>query len=282
MDTGIKVNIKKLTKAQLKDMLADLKLPTTGKKPALERRLKDHYKLHPEDDEYEDYVSVQEEQRSTVSSDNNVKDDICPGDSASNIGSATTSVRSQRALNAAKLKSLEVKRNAMMKEQELKRKQAEIAAELERIKLDTEFKALEVEEEVLAEHDASRSPNIRKKDNAASFNIGEFLQASAKELAALDTNKEREFDLQDVTATADKDASKSPQQAKGYTPPINLEEFLETAAKHRTAKENDTLEPKAADDNRKNVLSSHEKPAAAPMDQSPLLKPKHRYPLPLI
>ena len=172
------VDINKLTKAELKELLAEHDLPTSGNKEALVKRL---MKSRQEADE-EDYLSVQEEQQSNK----NVHDDVTPEDSASNVGSSN-SVRSRRALNAAKLQSLQVKKAAMVKEQELKRKKvelqaelerkkAELEAELERVKLEAEIEAMEAEENVFDEVDAHKSPPKLTKGYKTTSRPGHFLK----------------------------------------------------------------------------------------------------------
>ena len=173
----------------------------------------------------EDYLSVQEEQQSN----NNVHDDVAPEDSASNVGSSS-SVRSRRALNAAKLQSLQVKKAAMVKEQELKRKKveleaelerkkAELEAELERVKLEAEIEAMEAEENVFNEVDARKSPPKLTKGYEPPIDIDAFLNAAAKGL-----NKEAKDDLHDDTtmlqhrSTAKKAA---PEPATELTTPTN-------------------------------------------------------------
>ena len=109
MDTEGKVNTKKLTKSEIKDLLVKYGLETKGNKDVLEKRLKDYYEsqgMEEEDDAQDDYLSVQ--------------DEIKPDDSVSNQGSAVSSVRSKRAMNAARLRGLQVKMQAMKQEQQLK------------------------------------------------------------------------------------------------------------------------------------------------------------------
>ena len=179
MDTNSKVDINKLTKAELKELLAERGLTTSGNKDTLVKRLMESRHEADEDD----YLSVQEEQQSN----NSVKDDISPEDSASNIGSTSSSVRSRRALNAAKLQSLQVKKSAMVKEQELKRKKveleaelerkkAELEAELERVKLEAEIEAMEAEENVFDEVDAHKSPPKLTKGYKTTSRPGHFLK----------------------------------------------------------------------------------------------------------
>ena len=185
MDTNGNVDINKLTKAELKELLVERGLATSGNKDTLVKRLMES---RQEADE-EDYLSVQEEQQSN----NNVHDDVAPEDSASNVGSSS-SVRSRRALNAAKLQSLQVKKAAMVKEQELKRKKVELEAELERVKLEAEIEAMEAEENVFDEVDARRSPPKLTKGYEPPVDLDTFLNAAAKGL-----NKEAKDGLRDDT-----------------------------------------------------------------------------------
>ena len=197
MDTNSKVDINKLTKAELKELLAERGLTTSGNKDTLVKRLMESRHEADEDD----YLSVQEEQQSN----NSVKDDISPEDSASNIGSTSSSVRSRRALNAAKLQSLQVKKSAMVKEQELKRKKVELEAELERkkaeleaepkrVKLEAEIEAMQAADNVFDEADAQKSPPRLTKGYEPPVDIDAFLSAADKGL-----NKKAKVDLRDDT-----------------------------------------------------------------------------------
>ena len=181
MDTNRNVDINSLTKAELKELLAERGLATSGNKDTLVKRLMES---RQEADE-EDYLSVQEEQQSN----NNVHDDVAPEDSASNVGSSS-SVRSRRALNAAKLQSLQVKKAAMVKEQELKRKKveleaelerkkAELEAELERVKLEAEIEAMQAEGSVCDEVDARKSPPRLTKGYEPPVDLDTFLNAGS-------------------------------------------------------------------------------------------------------
>ena len=130
MDTEGKVNTKKLTKSEIKDLLVKYGLETKGNKDVLETRLKEYYEsegMEEEDDAQDDYLSVQ--------------DEIKPDDSASNQGSAVSSVHSKRVMNAAKLKGLQGKMQAFKREQQLKRERERICAELEHVKLVSEMEA---------------------------------------------------------------------------------------------------------------------------------------------
>ena len=115
MDFEGKVSSKKLTKSEIKDLLVKYGLETKGNKDVLEKRLKEYYESQEmeEDDAQDDYLSVQ--------------DEIKPDDSVSNQGSAVSSVRSKRAINAAKLRGLQVKMQAMSVEQQLKRQQTDLS-----------------------------------------------------------------------------------------------------------------------------------------------------------
>ena len=207
MDTEGKVNTKKLTKSEIKDLLVKYGLETKGNKDVLEKRLKEYYESQEmeEDDAQDDYLSVQ--------------DEIKPDDSVSNQGSAVSSVRSKRAINAAKLRGLQVKMQAMSVEQQLKRQQTDLfeqeeklkrnrerlADDLERLKLKTEMETLQAEDEALAEFYEIRSSTKSQSSNTRKaytppIGIGEFLQTAAKELATNGGNKAREFELDDLTA----------------------------------------------------------------------------------
>ena len=216
MDPERKVNTKKLTKSEIKDLLVKYGLETKGNKDVLETRLKEYYEsqgMEEEDDAQDDYLSVQ--------------DEIKPDDSVSNQGSAVSSVRSKRAMNAAKLRGLQVKMHAMTAEQELKRQLFEqeeklkreqamqeekikrdrerIANDLERLKLKAEMEVLQAEDDALAEYDEIKSSSksqspTNNKGYTPPIGIGEFLQTAAKELASNGGNKEIEFQPDDLTA----------------------------------------------------------------------------------
>ena len=97
-----KVNIKKLTKQELKDMCDEYGLAKSGNKSALEKRLREYLKAHPEEED--DEVSDDQE---------DLQDNIKPDDSASNHGSTASSVHSKRALNIARLKGLQAQKEAL-------------------------------------------------------------------------------------------------------------------------------------------------------------------------
>ena len=106
-----KVNIKQLTKAGLKDLCDQYGLETSGNKSALQKRLSEYSKSPPP---VEDEAEVNDDDEVDDHTD---EDDIKPHASASNRGSTTSSVRSKRALNIARLKGLQVQRDALQKEQ---------------------------------------------------------------------------------------------------------------------------------------------------------------------
>ena len=64
MDPERKVNTKKLTKSEIKDLLVKYGLETEGNKDVLKKRLKEYYEaqeMEEEDDAQDDYLSVQDE-----------------------------------------------------------------------------------------------------------------------------------------------------------------------------------------------------------------------------
>ena len=185
MDPEQKVNIKKLTKSEIKDLLVKYGLEAEGNKDVLKMRLKEYYEsqeMEEEDDAQDDYLSVQ--------------DEIKPNDSVSNQGSAVSSVRSKRAMNAAKLRGLQVKMQTMKQEQQLKqqlleqeermkRERERIQAELEQVQLASEMEVLRAEDDALAEFDEIRSSSksqspTKNKGYPPPIGIGEFLQTAAK------------------------------------------------------------------------------------------------------
>ena len=198
MDPERKVNTKKLTKSEIKDLLVKYGLETKGNKDVLETRLKEYYEsqgMEEEDDAQDDYLSVQ--------------DEIKPDDSVSNQGSAVSSVRSKRAMNAARLRGLQVKMQAMKQEQQLKqqlleqeRERERLCAKLEHVKLASEMEAIQAEDEALAEYDEIKSSSksqspTNNKGYTPPIGIGEFLQTAAKEYASNGGNETTEFQLSD-------------------------------------------------------------------------------------
>ena len=97
-----------------------------------------------------------QEEDDEVNDDEDLQDNIKPDDSASNHGSTASSVHSKRALNIARLKGLQVQKEALEKEHQLKqrlleqeenarREKEQLTAELERAKLETEMNTLMAE-----------------------------------------------------------------------------------------------------------------------------------------
>ena len=74
------------------------------------KRLREYLKAHPQEEDDE------------VNDDEDLQDNIKPDDSASNHGSTASSVHSKRALNIARLKGLQVQKEALEKEHQLKQR----------------------------------------------------------------------------------------------------------------------------------------------------------------
>ena len=141
-----KVNVKQLTKAGLKELCDKYGLAASGNKSALQKRVSGYLNTQSSNDESK-MIPPKEDIEVDENSD---EDEIKPDDSVSNRGSTTSSVRSKRALNIARLKSLQVQRDALEKQQQLKQKLLEqekkarreretLNAELERVQLETPY-----------------------------------------------------------------------------------------------------------------------------------------------
>ena len=182
-----KVNVKQLTKAGLKELCDKYGLTASGNKSALQKRVSGYLNTHSPNDESKtvppkDDVEVRE---------HSDEDEIQPDDSASNRGSTTSSVCSKRALNIARLKSLQVQKDALEKQQQLKQKLFEqeekarreretLNAELERAQLETQMNMLMAEETAFAEFDAAKEASPRKMGYKPPVSLQEFLHAASK------------------------------------------------------------------------------------------------------
>ena len=139
-------------------------------------------------------------------------------------------MRSRRALNTAKLQSLQVKKAAMVKEREFKRKKVELEAELERkkaeleaepkrVKLEAEIEAMQAADNVFDEADAQKSPPRLTKGYEPPIDIDAFLNAAAKGL-----NKEAKYNLHDDTTMSQQRFTTNkaaPNPATQQTTPTN-------------------------------------------------------------
>ena len=153
-----------MSKDELKATCGELGLKKAGNKSALRARLRNYYKSSPEND----VKSLADEEQ--------LQDDVKPGDSVSNIASTANSARSQR----AKIESLKVQRDMMAAEEDLKRQQAEIAAKLKQLELDKQIKILEAESDALSERTTSRSQRSKTKGYVPPIPIDDFVRDKTK------------------------------------------------------------------------------------------------------
>ena len=149
-----------MSKDELKTTCGELGLKKTGNKSALRARLRNYYKSTAEND------------RKSMADEEELQDDVKPGDSVSNIVSTANSARSQR----AKIESLKVQRDMMAAEEDLKRQQAEIAAKLKQLELDKQIKILEAESDALSERSTSRSQRSKAKGYVPPVPIDDFVR----------------------------------------------------------------------------------------------------------
>ena len=154
------MDVSLMSKDELKATCGELGLKKAGNKSALRARLRNYYKSSPEND----VKSLADEEQ--------LQDDVKPGDSVSNIASTANSARSQR----AKIESLKVQRDMMAAEEDLKRQQAEIAAKLKQLELDKQIKILEAESDALSERTTSRSQRSKTKGYVPPIPIDDFVR----------------------------------------------------------------------------------------------------------